>query len=54
MSLNQVNSGRNLPDDFNVIIEILAHGEPVKYEVDKKSGEIFIDCFCNAADKTAF
>ncbi|PIU17061.1 MAG: inorganic pyrophosphatase, partial [Gallionellales bacterium CG_4_9_14_0_8_um_filter_59_50] len=38
MSLNKVPSGHSLPDDFNVIIEIPQHGEPVKYEVDKESG----------------
>jgi len=49
MSLNKVPSGNNLPDDFNVIIEIPQHGEPVKYEVDKESGAIFVDRFMNTA-----
>jgi inorganic pyrophosphatase len=49
MSLNKVHSGKNLPDDFNVIIEIPMHGEPVKYEVDKESGAIFVDRFMNTA-----
>ena len=49
MSLNKVPSGANLPDDFNVIIEIPMHGEPVKYEVDKDSGAIFVDRFMNTA-----
>jgi inorganic pyrophosphatase len=49
MSLNRVSPGRNLPDDFNVIIEIPAHGEPIKYEVDKESGAIFVDRFMNTA-----
>jgi inorganic pyrophosphatase len=49
MSLNNVPSGKNLPDDFNVIIEIPMHGEPVKYEVDKESGAIFVDRFKNTA-----
>ncbi len=49
MSLNQVSSGRNLPDDFNVIIEIPAHGEPIKYEVDKESGAMFVDRFMSTA-----
>ncbi|HQM87852.1 MAG TPA: inorganic pyrophosphatase, partial [Methylotenera sp.] len=40
MSLNQVPSGKNLPHDFNVIIEIPMQGDPVKYEVDKESGAI--------------
>lgn len=43
MSLDQVASGKSLPDDMNVIIEIPMNGEPVKYEVDKDSGAIFVD-----------
>ena len=49
MSLNRVSSGRNLPDDFNVVIEIPAHGEPIKYEVDKESGAMFVDRFMSTA-----
>ena len=49
MSLDRVSSGRNLPDDFNVIIEIPAHGEPIKYEVDKESGAMFVDRFMSTA-----
>ena len=43
MSLDKVPSGKNLPDDMNVIIEIPMNGEPVKYEVDEDSGAIFVD-----------
>ncbi len=43
MSFDKVASGKNLPDDINVIIEIPANGEPIKYEVDKDSGAIFVD-----------
>lgn len=43
MSLDQVPSGKNLPDDINVIIEIPLNGDPIKYEVDKDSGAIFVD-----------
>ena len=49
MSLNLVSSGRNVPDDINVIIEIPAHGEPIKYEVDKASGAMFVDRFMSTA-----
>ena len=45
MSLNAVPAGKNLPDEVNVIIEIPAHSDPVKYEVDKDSGAIFVDRF---------
>jgi len=40
MSLNQVATGKDVPNDFNVIIEIPMQGDPVKYEVDKESGAI--------------
>ena len=43
MSLDQVPSGKNVPDDVNVIIEIPVNGDPIKYEVDKDSGAIFVD-----------
>jgi len=49
MSLNLVKSGKNLPDDINVIIEIPSNSEPVKYEVDKESGALFVDRFMNTA-----
>ena len=49
MALNNVPSGKSLPDDFNVIIEIPAHADPVKYEVDKESGAIFVDRFMGTA-----
>lgn len=45
MSLNQVPAGKNLPDEINVIIEIPANASPIKYEVDKDSGAIFVDRF---------
>lgn len=43
MSLDQVPAGKGLPDDINVIIEIPLNGDPIKYEVDKDSGAIFVD-----------
>ncbi len=43
MSLHQVTVGQDVPNDVNVIIEIPRHSEPVKYEVDKDSGAIFVD-----------
>lgn len=49
MSLNNVSSGKSLPDDFNVIIEITANSDPVKYEVDKESGAVFVDRFLGTA-----
>lgn len=49
MSLDRVPAGEDLPNDFNVIIEISMHAEPIKYEVDKKSGAIFVDRFMATA-----
>ena len=49
MSLNNVSSGKSLPDDFNVIIEISANADPIKYEVDKDSGCVFVDRFMGTA-----
>jgi inorganic pyrophosphatase len=43
MGLDLVSSGRDVPHDVNVIIEIPMNSEPVKYEVDKESGAIFVD-----------
>ena len=45
MSLNDVPAGKNLPDEINVIIEIPANSTPIKYEIDKDSGAIFVDRF---------
>lgn len=43
MNLDRVTRGNNVPDEINVIIEIPANAEPVKYEVDKASGAMFVD-----------
>ncbi|WP_057830386.1 inorganic diphosphatase [Colwellia sp. TT2012] len=48
MSLNTVPAGRQLPDDINVIIEISANALPIKYEVDKDTGVLFVDRFMSA------
>lgn len=49
MSPQLVKSGVNCPDDINVIIEIPAHSDPVKYEVDKETGAIHVDRFMATA-----
>lgn len=49
MSLNNVPAGKHLPDDLNVVIEIPAHADPVKYEVDKDTGAVMVDRFMNTA-----
>jgi inorganic pyrophosphatase len=49
MSLMNVCSGGKTPEEINVVIEIPAHSDPVKYEVDKDSGALFVDRFMTAA-----
>lgn len=49
MSLMEIKSGRDVPNEINVVIEIPMHGEPVKYEVDKKTGALFVDRFMTTA-----
>jgi inorganic pyrophosphatase len=43
MSLKSVGYGHNTPTEINVVIEIPAHGAPIKYEVDKETGALFVD-----------
>jgi inorganic pyrophosphatase len=43
MGLHLVSAGRDAPSEINVIIEIPKDAEPVKYEVEKESGAIFVD-----------
>lgn len=45
MSYASVNPGKDIPNQFNVIIEIPAQTSPVKYEVDKESDALFVDRF---------
>ena len=40
MDLSKVSRGDNVPYALNVIIEIPAHSEPVKYEMDKETGAL--------------
>lgn len=49
MSLDNVLPGKNAPDSFNVIIEIPMNSDPVKYEVDKETGAIFVDRFMSTS-----
>jgi inorganic pyrophosphatase len=45
MSLNNVTAGDNIPESINVIIEISANSNPVKYEVMKDAGVLQVDRF---------
>lgn len=48
MSLKNVPAGKALPDDLYVVIEIPANADPIKYEVDKDTGALFVDRFMTA------
>lgn len=48
MSLNAVPAGKKLPEEVNVIIEIPANADPIKYEVDKDTGTVWVDRFMSA------
>lgn len=43
MILSQIPAGNNVPENIYVIIEIPAYSDPIKYEVDKDSGALFVD-----------
>jgi inorganic pyrophosphatase len=43
VALENVTAGAKVPDEVNVVIEIPKDAEPVKYEVDKATGAIFVD-----------
>jgi inorganic pyrophosphatase len=45
MRIDAVPTGKNPPEDINVIIEVPVGGEPIKYEMDKASGTLFVDRF---------
>ena len=49
MSLNHVKPGSKAPEEFNVVIEIPMNADPIKYEVDKESGALFVDRFMSTA-----
>ena len=45
MRIDAIPIGNNPPHDVNVIIEVPVGGEPIKYEMDKASGTLFVDRF---------
>lgn len=49
MDLSKISIGANPPKDLNVLIEIPLGGVPVKYEIDKASGALFVDRFLHTA-----
>ena len=49
MSVERVTAGKSVPNDINVIIEIPMNADPIKYEVDKETGALFVDRFLSTA-----
>ncbi|HPF78352.1 MAG TPA: inorganic diphosphatase [Alphaproteobacteria bacterium] len=45
MDITKISIGDDAPEQVNVIIENTMGGEPVKYELDKESGAVFVDRF---------
>lgn len=53
MRLDLLSAGENPPDSINVVVEIPS-GSSVKYEVDKKTGAVFVDRFLYTATHYPF
>lgn len=45
MDIKAIPIGKNPPEEINVIVEVSVGGEPIKYEMDKDSGALFVDRF---------
>jgi len=45
MRLDAISIGKNPPEEVNVVIEVAIGGEPIKYEMDKEAGTLFVDRF---------
>lgn len=45
MRIEAIPIGKNPPHDVNVIVEVPIGGEPIKYEIEKESGALFVDRF---------
>jgi inorganic pyrophosphatase len=43
MGILDLTAGANAPEEFNVVIEIPMHAQPVKYEMDKDTGCLTVD-----------
>lgn len=49
MGLEDLQAGKKVPDDINVVIEIPSNSTPTKYEIDKESGMVMVDRFLTTA-----
>ncbi len=49
MDISKIKTGKDVPAEVNVIIENPRGGKPIKYEMDKESGAVFVDRFLHTA-----
>ncbi len=49
MDISKISAGRDVPDEVNVIIEVPLGSSPIKYEMDKESGALFVDRFLHTS-----
>src|SRR3954447_18556945 len=49
MRIDAIPIGKDPPREVNVVIEVPLGGEPIKYEMDKASGALFVDRFLYTA-----
>jgi inorganic pyrophosphatase len=49
MDISKISVGRSPPKDIHAVIEIPVGSVPVKYEIDKASGALFVDRFIHTA-----
>ena len=49
MRIDAIPIGINPPEDVNVVIEVPIGGEPIKYEMDKEAGTLFVDRFLHTS-----
>ncbi|MEI8145261.1 MAG: inorganic diphosphatase [Alphaproteobacteria bacterium] len=45
MRIDAISTGKNPPQEINVIVEVPVGGEPIKYEMDKEAGTLVVDRF---------
>jgi inorganic pyrophosphatase len=45
MRIDAISTGKNPPEDVNVIVEVPVGGQPIKYEMDKEAGALVVDRF---------
>ena len=49
MDISKIPPGKHAPEEVNVVIEVPQHADPIKYELDKDSGAVFVDRFMHTA-----